>query len=136
MNGGQAPPQLYRPSPSEQQMLIQQQQQQQQQRLPRPPEEHPPHPGQHQGHPMLPRNMNNQMPPQVFPKPHERLSPRLPMPQDYQNAHVKPQPQVPQPMPSDLPPPPMLPPKSEHTPPPPPLTDPLMGSRGSDDSIQ
>ena len=46
---------------------------------------------------------------------------------------MKPQPQVPQPMPSDLPPPPMLPPKSEHTPPPPPLTDPPMGSN---DSIQ
>ena len=42
--GGQVPPpQLYRPSPSEQLH------QQQQQRLPRPPVEHPTHPVQHQG---------------------------------------------------------------------------------------
>ena len=115
-------PQLYRPSPALPE-----------QRLPRPPEM------------MLPRNMNNQMPPQVFPKPHERISPRPPP--DFPKL-----PQVPQPQGtyfgtnfgllfdlislyfqgSEYLPPPILPPKSENlTPPPPPLTDPPMGSNDS-----
>lgn len=96
------------------------------QRLPRPPE--------------MPRNMNNQMPPQVFPKPHERLSPRPPMIPQQHHIHQQPpmeqRPLVPQPQGSnDLPlppPPPMLPPKSDQaTPPPPPLTDPPMSSSDS-----
>ena len=57
---------------------------------------------------------------QVFPKPHERLSPR---PQ--YEEQVKPQ--VPQPQ-GSVPP---LPPKSEPTPPPPPLTDPPLDSADS-----
>ena len=74
--------------------------------------------------PMPPRNLNNQMPPQVFPKPHERLSPRLP---DHEHLGSPRLPQVPQPQ-GSLPP---LPPKSEPTPPPPPLTDPPMDSTDS-----
>ena len=109
----------------------------QQQLMPRPPEHHqiprnnlpenhhggprPPPPTRQEAQmPMPPRNLNNQMPPQVFPKPHERLSPRVP-------EHDPRLPQVPQPQ-GSLPP---LPPKSEPTPPPPPLTDPPMDSTDS-----
>ena len=101
--------------------------------LSRPPpptrQEHPPIPSpQNQQMPMPPRNLNNQMPPQVFPKPHERLSPRPPY-QPEAADHLPPaaKPQVPQPQ-GPVPP---LPPKSEPTPPPPPLTDPPMDSTDS-----
>lgn len=78
---------------------------------------HQRHPSPNDQIPMPPRHMNNQMPPQVFPKPHERLSPRIP--------------NVPQPQGSygQNYPPPAIPPKSEHTPPP--LTDPPMSSSDS-----
>ena len=129
--GAQAPPQLYRPSPSIPENHHRQQPHQnephlrqlphenQNHQMPRPPENHhvprvppqdhvprPPPPNRqeapplpsphlHQQMPMPPRNMNNQMPPQVFPKPHERLSPRPQyLPEDQVPGKV---PQVPQP---------------------------------------